>query len=205
MMKTEQRDMQHTSGQRSFRFWFYLGLAAVLLIWSNAAHAEEVAVTDSDGSLWTININPAAPRIETLVPPLPEPETPTEVASVDKAMVAPLAATAAQVDGIVIEPRPTMTVNELTYAEVYRSIPYSRTEYVANPSYRHDATMEVLFGQLRPGGGSGHGDGQVIQNPVYTPYRPYLYAQWDLFQTSTLLHPRYFPPLFGLPYWGGYY
>lgn len=203
-MKTEQRDIQHTSGKRSFRFWFYLGLAAVLLIWSNAVHAEEVAVADSHGSLWTITINPAASRVDNFVPPMPDPRNSTEVASVDPVVVAPLAATAAQVDEMVIEPRPVMTVNGLTYAEVYRSIPYSRTEYVADPSYRHDATMEVLFGELRPGCGSDHGQeqGQVIQNAVYTPYRPYLYAQWDYFQTSTLLHPPYYPPLMGLPYWG---
>ena len=36
------------------------------------------------------------------------------------------------------------------YREVYNSIPFSRAEYDANPSYRHDATMEFLFGQMRP-------------------------------------------------------
>lgn len=36
------------------------------------------------------------------------------------------------------------------YAEIYASIPFSRTEYDANPSYRHDATMELLLGQPRP-------------------------------------------------------
>lgn len=36
------------------------------------------------------------------------------------------------------------------YQEIYLSIPFSRVEYNANPSYRHDATMEILFGQMRP-------------------------------------------------------
>lgn len=36
------------------------------------------------------------------------------------------------------------------YQRVYDSIPFSRAEYDANPSYRHDATMEFLFGQMRP-------------------------------------------------------
>jgi hypothetical protein len=36
------------------------------------------------------------------------------------------------------------------YREVYDAIPFSRAEYDANPSYRHDAAMEFLFGQLRP-------------------------------------------------------
>lgn len=41
-------------------------------------------------------------------------------------------------------------VNPMDYALVYASIPFLRSEYVANPSYRHEATMEILFGQLRP-------------------------------------------------------
>lgn len=36
------------------------------------------------------------------------------------------------------------------YSSVYNAIPFSRAEYDANPSYRHDATMEFLFGQMRP-------------------------------------------------------
>jgi len=38
----------------------------------------------------------------------------------------------------------------MTYAEAYASVPFSRSEYEANPSYRHDAAMELMFGQLRP-------------------------------------------------------
>ncbi len=37
-----------------------------------------------------------------------------------------------------------------SYQAIYDSIPFSRAEYEANPSYRHDATMEFLFGQMRP-------------------------------------------------------
>ncbi len=35
------------------------------------------------------------------------------------------------------------------YREIYNTIPFSRAEYDANPSYRHEATMELLLGQLR--------------------------------------------------------
>ncbi len=41
-------------------------------------------------------------------------------------------------------------VNPGDYLAVYQSIPFIRSEYIANPSYRHDTTMEILFGQLRP-------------------------------------------------------
>lgn len=36
------------------------------------------------------------------------------------------------------------------YYEIYKSIPFIRAEYNANPSYIHDSTMEILFGQMRP-------------------------------------------------------
>lgn len=37
-----------------------------------------------------------------------------------------------------------------SYNEVYHSIPFSRSEYLANPNYRHEATIELLLGQIRP-------------------------------------------------------
>lgn len=36
------------------------------------------------------------------------------------------------------------------YREIYASIPFDRAEYEANPSYRHDATLELMFGKMRP-------------------------------------------------------
>lgn len=38
----------------------------------------------------------------------------------------------------------------LTYEQAYNSIPFSRAEYEANPGYRHEAAMELMFGVLRP-------------------------------------------------------
>lgn len=38
----------------------------------------------------------------------------------------------------------------MSYAEAYASIPFSRTEYEANPNYRHQAALELMFGVLRP-------------------------------------------------------
>ena len=45
------------------------------------------------------------------------------------------------------EPR---ALNSEAYREIYNSIPFRRTEYLANRDYRHEATMEILFDQLRP-------------------------------------------------------
>lgn len=40
-------------------------------------------------------------------------------------------------------------VHSPSYTAVYNSIPFNRAEYEANASYRHDATMEIMFGELR--------------------------------------------------------
>ena len=37
-----------------------------------------------------------------------------------------------------------------SYREIYDSIPFRRAEYDANPAYRHQATMEIMLGQLHP-------------------------------------------------------
>jgi hypothetical protein len=41
-------------------------------------------------------------------------------------------------------------VPRMTYKQALASIPFNREEYEANPSYRHDAAMELMFGTLRP-------------------------------------------------------
>jgi len=48
--------------------------------------------------------------------------------------------------GIVVVP----AVDHTSYVGAYASIPFSRAEYEANRSYRHEAAMEILFGKLRP-------------------------------------------------------
>ena len=59
----------------------------------------------------------------------------------------------------VITPRPsepemnppsTPSTLAANYRDVYFSIPFIRSQYNANPTYRHDATMEFLFNQMRP-------------------------------------------------------
>lgn len=49
-----------------------------------------------------------------------------------------------------------------SYREIYESIPFSRAEFDANPAYRHQATMEIMLGQLHP----------VIVTPAAPPQSP---------------------------------
>lgn len=65
------------------------------------------------------------------------------------------------------------------YREIYGSIPFNRAEYVANPSYRHDATMALLTGQPLPAGGR---TGRTTKGRQYTPYRPYLPSSSDYYR-----------------------
>ncbi len=87
------------------------------------------------------------------IPPAPHP--PAEAGHVD-----------APIDAMLVNPDPEATTSSSaapspatsvegisrvqSYRAIYDSIPFSRAEYEANPSYRHDATMEFLFGQMRP-------------------------------------------------------
>ncbi|MCA9076119.1 MAG: hypothetical protein KDA93_13910 [Planctomycetaceae bacterium] len=51
--------------------------------------------------------------------------------------------------GIAIVPNYRQPTRASEYRHLYDSIPFSRAEYLANPSYRHDSTMELMTGVPR--------------------------------------------------------
>ncbi len=75
------------------------------------------------------------------------------------------------------------------YEQIYNSIPYSRAEYLANPAYRHEATMELLLGTLRP----------TVVHKQDKPKR--VYNQPRLNEAV----PRNSPPPMPFGYYPGYY
>lgn len=79
------------------------------------------------------------------------------------------------------ESRGVTTEADLTnrYRAIYNAIPFNRAEYVANPAYRHDATMELLTGQPRPTAGY---TGRITQPREYTGYRPYIPSKSDYYR-----------------------
>lgn len=94
------------------------------------------------------------------------------------------------------------------YVQAYRSIPFSRVEYDANPSYRHEAAMELVLGALRPKTIHTHAampcmQPQPVQIVPYNPYNPYYPAGHlrYLFDTTRGPYSRYSSLLY--PY-GGY-
>lgn len=77
--------------------------------------------------------------------------------------------------------RRDLVINGMSYQEVYESIPYRQSEYLANPSYRHDSTMEVLFGQLRPTTIVRNDSPERIRNTVPAITSPYLSTPSDVY------------------------
>ena len=117
-------------------FWFRLLMAIGLLVVATFAEADK----PTQQEVAKIEIVPGptfALSSELIVPPAPEPI----IVAQNEGQPA-----AKESDLPVIQP----LLGVKTYWEVYSSIPFLRSEYQANPTYRHDATMELLFGKMRP-------------------------------------------------------
>jgi hypothetical protein len=84
----------------------------------------------------------------------------------------------------------------MSYAEAYASIPFHRAEYEANPGYRHDAAIELMFGAMRP-------TTVIRQNtPYFSRYPDFYrypfavypgYQRVDLYQYGTVGSPFAYP------------
>ncbi|MBC7819344.1 MAG: hypothetical protein IAG10_20865 [Planctomycetaceae bacterium] len=98
------------------------------------------------GNDWKIEIVPGP-----AIGPSPVPKAQFAARQAAQAETKPAAVESAS--GIVtagIESAMPAGITPAAYAEVYNSIPFRRSEYLANPSYRHEATIEILLGQIRP-------------------------------------------------------
>lgn len=101
-----------------------LMLAACHVAASGSLMAEEFQVTEN----WSIEITPA--QKVTALPASQSGGVPVE-AGVDASV------------------QPVVKVDSAEYQRIYRTIPFNRAEYNANPNYRHDSTMEILTGNAR--------------------------------------------------------
>lgn len=70
---------------------------------------------------------------------------------------------------------PAPTYQGRTYNEIYDSIPYRKSEHLANPSYRHDSTMEIMFGELRPTVIHRDQSQMMAPSPAMAPMYPPMY------------------------------
>ncbi len=111
---------------------------------------------------WVIEIRPASKRSadpQSPVGPALVPVGHEEEAPAPESKSEPKAATpSSEPQPIGPPPPPGMTDSmprpagpaRMTYQEAYAAVPFSRTEYEANPTYRHQAALELMFGVLRP-------------------------------------------------------
>jgi hypothetical protein len=66
--------------------------------------------------------------------------------------------------------------NRMSYADALAEIGFSRAEYEANPAYRHESALELMFGQLRPT--------TVVKQTV-----PYFSRYPDMFRLRNAIYP----------------
>ena len=125
-----------------------------------------IQTTAAEPGAWTITIAPYAGAARTIFIPAPGTSAPilldqnasaglpgeaTESSnSEDSPLVRPDDAGSVVHAAVASDSEARRVVDPAEYRRVYASIPFSRAEYDAYPGYRHEATMELLLGQLRP-------------------------------------------------------
>lgn len=182
---------------------FLLALLPGVILAGRIAKSDVVRVPTAGGENWTITIAPerkaparleiasAAPVGDTAARPPAAAQgeaiqlVSAAVAQADGAVPAAVAETPAvpveSVEhGVAITPYPASIPQAAAYARIYNAIPFSRAEYLANPSYRQETAMELLTGNQR----------QIVVNRTYTP---------------KLHGPSERGPLFLYNRYGGYY
>lgn len=130
---------------------FTLAMATVAL----GIYIAKEARSDEAGPVPAIPV-PAAFDLTAAVPSAPVPSAPDlTIESPDESMeIIPAAKLRATEDVPMVmfnaEGSPVPSgISESEYRRVYDSIPFSRSEYKANPNYRHDSAMEILTGNAR--------------------------------------------------------
>ncbi len=141
-----------------------------------AALATQASAADKDQDSWKIRILPAtkltlaqaaAPKLA----PAPAPQEPGAKAAPNTYEPAPATEKGSATSGqlrIIPGPRHSAARSgRPSYADVYRSIPFSWAEYAANPSYRSQATLGLMLNQMPYPSSSAS---QVPQYGYVTPY-----------------------------------
>lgn len=86
---------------------------------------------------------------------------------------------------------------KMSYEDAYNSITFRRSQYNAQPSYRHDAAMELMFGVMRPT--------TIVRNssPTVGPEAPYPYHNDFRRRSSGLsyMYPYNYYPYYYFPHY----
>ena len=133
------------AGQESFRLGHSLLAVLVCGLLSTASQAAEPKLLKPADKDWKIEIVPGP-----AIGPSPVPKVDR---AIRQAQAAQAEASVSAKPGVVTagaESAMPAGITSAAYLEVYNSIPFRRSEYDANPNYRHEATIELLLGQVRP-------------------------------------------------------
>ena len=120
-------------------------------LWLGCQHVSGADKADKDKGVirdpkWIITIRPAAKLNASEEAPAPESVAAkkSEPSEAGPELIGPPTASGVE------PPRQPIPAARMSYAQAYALIPFSRTEYEANPAYRHQAALELMFGVLRP-------------------------------------------------------
>lgn len=146
--------------------------------WSIRIAGSEQSATEDQ----SLALNDAGPvLVNHEVSPVAEGTPPAVAQSVAETASAPLAGESPRTD---VQVSPTI-IPAMTYVEAYNAVPFSRAEYEANPSYRHEAAMELMFRQLRPTTILKQYTPRAFRYPDFYqyPYSRYPYSRIDVRQS----------------------
>ncbi len=152
-----------------------LGVLSALLISSFADAQERTFVPpspakDSNSDKPAVN-KPPLPPVTTQVL---KPEIPENAVSQPRVGAKPLSGGDWKMQ---ITPRKKVDLD--SYEKIYNAVPYRRSEYLANPSYRHDTTVEILFGEMRSTVVHRQDTPQRVVNPRPNVYEPRLFRDME--------------------------
>jgi hypothetical protein len=126
------------------------------------------------------------------LPPMPDIPEPAAISEpLAPATAEPATAEPAAAESPASASAPVVDPLELArkYREIYHAIPFDRSEHDANPSYRHEAALEILFGKMRP----------TVVNRNHTrvdvnlPELPYWQPYYGRYGFNSYYYPFYTP------------
>jgi hypothetical protein len=134
-------DLKDKPMKNSRRFTLLMAVIALVLYASSSARSDELKIQEEP--------IPAQPNSESQIPrdQSSDEEWQMEIEPAVKLSAAPSGTM--EVRSGTTDAGQAMTFDRAEYARIYNSIPFNRTEFDANPNYRHDSTMEILTGNSR--------------------------------------------------------
>ena len=125
----------------SRRFTLTMAIAALVLYASDSARSDELQIPEEPAQ--------KQPVQDSQVPLQPQSDAEWQMEIQPAIKLSNSPSEPMEVPTNVTEAGQTIKFDRAEYARIYNSIPFNRSEFDANPNYRHDSTMEILTGNAR--------------------------------------------------------